>query len=998
MNRVEAAINEGRCVLAIGGRALQNSNILMELRRRRIPSVALGGDPVTPVLKLNDAALAPAVQNQGGIIVLVEPEGAMDGRALGELASLLKQGGHKPKLYVAAKAFNPFAMPMSMRLLKLEQIKSRALDFIVSLPLSAPPVAAAAPQPKAAKPKKEQLLAPRPALIGREEELEQLTSMLAEDGGPIVVHGPLGVGCRWLVESALAKSALTRIPDFTIGRGCGADTLLGRVALAAARSGHPELANKLRDLTRKPSETPSPQVLVEKFIETLSCEGLKGKVLVIHHLHRLLDRRDSSFYREGRLELLLRGILLSQPALRVVFISERAPTFYREGQATNIRRLEVGGVRGKELHELFACWHAPEFARSHFGPISERIHGHPMYARQLAIAVRAGGDIEDILERPKFLKAATLSDVEPLSKHIKKQLSKLDDSLMSKLCAVALFREPVSPVFLQSLGINRKIRLALITEGFLEQTPVSENRGYYVHPLIRDNLDNRKVNDFPTMEELGQFFLEQALVAHKQEQRQKALALQQEGNRLLVEARRARSRVSLPFPDSDPIVETIRALLRRKNPRYDIARMRVTEGLREAPGNPELLLCDAELKVAEKRKHDEIQAIYDRIAEHYPTPEAVHHECSYHLNRNARGKAIAALERGIALFEGNGRLRRRLAGLYLRQNRLELAGQVLRAAADLEPMMPDNYSMLGEVYVRMGAARWEEADQVITEARRIAPESPVHMLRAASLLRARALIDADQHDALLAEASALLGEVLKRDPGYNRAMVMQATTILDQGGDLEQAQWLLKRAMKRHETAEGLTQRARILLREGKLDEASRILDRANKKESAYHPAYGIRGELLQAQGDLFRALEAYKTARERSPRTAPERAVYEAAIANLGALFESGEAINVMKGLAEAEGDAGQAEQSTGPRRAPGQTTVRRTRDGKIVDVIPAEKPAAEEAPATEAAAEEAPATEAAAEEAPATEAAAEEEAAAPLEPEEVPQATASEAAAGEE
>ena len=955
MNRVEAAINEGRCVLAIGGRALKNPDVLMELRRRPIPSVALGSDPVNPVGKLSDASLTPALSQQGGIIVLVEPEGAVDGRALTELAGLLKQGKHKPKLYVAARAFNPFAMPMSMRLLKLEQIKSRAQDFIASLPIPTAPVgkSEAAPKTKKKKREAERIPAPRPDLVGREEEIAALKALLAEDGGPVVLTGLPGSGRRWVLEAALEGGELTRLPDFIIGRGTGADTLAALTAQAAKDAGDDSLHKLLTAAKRSPGDSLTPAALAEAFTAALCSEALAGKVLIVHHLERLLDRRDSSFYREGRLEMMLRSALLSAPKLRLVFITERAPTFYREGQARNIRRLEVGGIRGKELHALFAAWHAPEFPRAHFGPISERTGGHSMLARYTALAVRNGADIEDILERPKFLKVSAPGDMEPLVKHLKKLVSKLDDAQLEKLCRVALFREPVSPNILQFLGINRKDRLSLLAAGVLEQTPLQDDRRYYVHPLIIEQLPYRKVHDFATMEEIGRAFLDQAYAAEKRSEPLKALAFRLEGNRLLVDARRERSRYTLDVPDNDPTVEAIKGLIHRRQPRLDIARSRVNEALKHAPRNTELLLCDAELKQAEKKKGDEIQAIYDKIAEFCPTPEAVHHECSYHIGRNARGKAQGALERGITLFAESGRLRRRLAGLYLRQNRLAQAEETLRAAADLEPMMPDNYSMLGDVYVRQGVARWEDADQCIAEARRIDPESPVHMVRSAALLRARAMIDADGRAELLSQASDLLAEALKRDPGYGRAMVMQATTILDresgEDADLDRVQWLLKQATRRTETAEASVQRARLLIRRADFASADRVLDKAYKKEPSYFPIYGVRGELYLAQGDVFRAMEVYKTARERSPRTAPERAIYEAAMARISALIESGQAVALMKGGENAEED-----EQGGVRREPGRTTVRRTREGEIVDVAPqAEEGAEAAAEGAEAAAE---------------------------------------------
>ena len=135
MNRIEAAIREGRCVLAIGKQALSNPEVLAELRHRSIPAVTLGGNATNPVSSLSAENLSAALGKAGGVLVLVEPDGASDGRALNELGEIIKAAGTKPKLFVAARAYNPFMMPMSMRLLKSEGLKYRAKDFVAALPV-----------------------------------------------------------------------------------------------------------------------------------------------------------------------------------------------------------------------------------------------------------------------------------------------------------------------------------------------------------------------------------------------------------------------------------------------------------------------------------------------------------------------------------------------------------------------------------------------------------------------------------------------------------------------------------------------------------------------------------------------------------------------------------------------------------------------------------------------------------------------------------------------
>ena len=223
MQRVEAAIRSHRCVLAIGGKLLQSPDVVMELRRRSVPAVALSGEPVHPVQPLNAETIAPALSGEGGIIVLVEPETGGDARGLNELAEALKGAANKPRLFVAARAFNPFALPMGLRLLKFEHLKLRARDFLGQLSLEAP---APAPTPAArapaaasdAQPSKDAPKAPRPTFIGREAELAALKEHLSTDGGPILVHGPKGVGRRWLVEKAISDSGLERLPDLLRAR------------------------------------------------------------------------------------------------------------------------------------------------------------------------------------------------------------------------------------------------------------------------------------------------------------------------------------------------------------------------------------------------------------------------------------------------------------------------------------------------------------------------------------------------------------------------------------------------------------------------------------------------------------------------------------------------------------------------------------------------------------------------------------------------------------
>ena len=172
MKRVEAAIEKGSCVLAFGGRTLSEDSVLAELRRRGgVPAVSLGADPVSPAVALTEDSLAPATRG-GGLVVIIEPDAGVDGRALEELGRLLNAAKQKPRVHVVARSFNPFLLPMSMRLMKLDQHKSRAKDFMSLLP-----VLAAGERPAAQKAKEKVKkarsgpAAPHVHFVGREIEV-----------------------------------------------------------------------------------------------------------------------------------------------------------------------------------------------------------------------------------------------------------------------------------------------------------------------------------------------------------------------------------------------------------------------------------------------------------------------------------------------------------------------------------------------------------------------------------------------------------------------------------------------------------------------------------------------------------------------------------------------------------------------------------------------------------------------------------------------------------
>ena len=976
MNRVETAIREGRCVLAIGEQALSNPDVLGELRRRSVPAVHLGGTAVNPVASLGPDNLTAVLNQAGGILVLVEPEAASDGKALSELGEYIKAAPNKPKIFVAARAFNPFMMPMNMRLLKMEGLKFRAKDFLAALPVVEDAPAAPAAEPKK---KKNELpfKAPRAQFVGREEEVTALREMVGTAGGPIVITGPMGIGKRWLVEHALTESEATRWPDLTFGPGVGPDTLLARIASHTKAAGDDRLHKALLS-----EEVPTPTEIATLAAETLTAEGLAGAVWVIHGLDGLLDRRRGHFHGAGRLEMVLSSILQSQPTVSIILTSTRVPEMYNEGALAHLRHIALGGLQGNVLHELFEAHHAPEFPREHFGPISERTLGHPLAARFLAITAAEDGDIEELLEQKRFLKLEELDRRDAISAHIKRRIQKLDDQARRNLAACALFVDPATTDDLRVLGLDRKSRLWLVSQGLLEQTPVDGARRYYVHPMVAKHLDYREVYDFDAMQNLGRHIHNLHKEFDKAGNVPAAIATAFEGNRLLVESRRERSVIPMAYSDLDAMIYNTRSMMGRKKARLDIARSRVNSLMKGSNRHSELLLLNAELRVHEKSTFEVIVGAYNELQRQCPTPDAYISEAALHTRARARGRAARAMEKAVATFNQNGRLYRQLAVIYMDQNKLDESIVLLKSAMTLEPMMPDTYGLLGEAYTLKGIASWDDALTALNEALGLDPENPRNLVRKAMLLRDQALTAEDGGAEGLAAATEAVTAALEVDKGHPFAQELAAALILDQGGDIEQADWYIQQSGKRRETSFGLVQRARVMVRKQNFDEVERLINKALKKEPSNHAAFAAQAEMWEAQGQIFHAFEAMKSAKERTPKESAARVAYDRQMTKLGALIESGAAAEMMKaaGLNPEEQQAA-AQQHGGERRDPGTTTIRRPKksaegeEGEEVQAATETEDVQEEAaPVEEAASEAQPSPEIAlaevdAEEAPVTE-----------------------------
>src|SRR5690606_24070800 len=137
--------------------------------------------------------------------------------------------------------------------------------------------------------------------VGRDEERAALAEMLGA-GGPIVVTGPRGVGKRSLVEHAVVDAGLERLPDLTLGRGTGFDTLTARLAASCAAGGSLKRPDALKG-------EHTPQQLVDVAVASLQeATGAEKQVMLIGIL-QVAAGRTGDFFRKSRLELLVEALL-----------------------------------------------------------------------------------------------------------------------------------------------------------------------------------------------------------------------------------------------------------------------------------------------------------------------------------------------------------------------------------------------------------------------------------------------------------------------------------------------------------------------------------------------------------------------------------------------------------------------------------------------------------------------------------------------------------------
>ncbi|MFK7927269.1 MAG: hypothetical protein AB8H79_03725, partial [Myxococcota bacterium] len=455
MDRVHAAVEAGRCVVAAGAHLLKDPTVLLAIKDRpAISAVTLSGHPVAPFGPITDAHLARALAQPNGVIVFVEPE-SKDQAGVEAIAKLVRSSPHKPMIVVVSRSANTLLFNFQFRGLPLQMEKSRAGQFLGKLPKTGAVEAVAAPALAAAK-KQKKPQGVRRIFVGRDDEVAGLTTLL-EAGGPIVVHGPEGVGRNSLIDHVLAGTELTRHLDVVLGRGARFDVLAARLAELTVEAGVSTLADVLADGASTPIQ------VIAAAVEALkAAEGLATHALVVQPLEAAIGRgRD--FFRKDRLASLVSALLGNTFPLRLLFVSEGPPQAFDHEENRAVRLFEVPGIKGRFFHEIFEAYNAPEFSRDLIGPMSERIFGHPMAVVHYAVAMRERPNGVKLAEDPKFLKASTPHDTSPLRKLLRKRVDKLPADERTALAKCAHARLPLTDRYQAALDIRRKTRFRLLS-------------------------------------------------------------------------------------------------------------------------------------------------------------------------------------------------------------------------------------------------------------------------------------------------------------------------------------------------------------------------------------------------------------------------------------------------------------------------------------------------------------------------------------------------------
>ncbi len=481
MQRIQTAFQQNRGVFILG-EGLVGSTAEAEMVRKGFSGVSLDDSISEHTVAFSPEALAPALQNQG-IIVLVEP--SFDEANLEALSTLISSQNPRPQLFIIAKFYNRFSMPMHMMNFKMNHIKQNALNFFRGL-------VEVEIQEVATKSIKSSRAGMSFEFIGRETDVASLTESLNTVGKPVCLKGVEGIGKRSLVEHVIEAHDWKRVPDLHLSNYLNGDALLGRMAHLFAEVGNDALLKGLSGKKRI-----SIQQTLTLLTEGLQIEGLTNYCFVVSGIHNRLNNR-KQFHSVGLTEMILEQIWKTDTALKLVFMSTQLPA-----SASSMRTIPLKGFSPEESDAFLKMQQVPEFSEDEFTQIMSRTKGHPLALRFLAVKTRQEGNY-GLLSDERFALMSNAQDFRQIRKMFQKLTNKLDADESAALKTIAVFNAPVQAQYLTNLGINRKLRTALLGKGVLEQTPSSKNRRYYAHELTHSVYRSEDIYNYDTMENLAE--------------------------------------------------------------------------------------------------------------------------------------------------------------------------------------------------------------------------------------------------------------------------------------------------------------------------------------------------------------------------------------------------------------------------------------------------------------------------------------------------------------
>ena len=199
-------------------------------------------------------------------------------------------------------------------------------------------------------------------------------------------------------------------------------------------------------------------------------DSLADKVIVLRGLDSALGP-DDAIWSQDRTGLLLHALLTQVVALRVVFVSTKAPVFYKEGQRLALRVFRVEGLRGRELYSIFEGWHAGDVPRDKMGEVFNQTAGHPLATRLYAVAWRDTEKRDKLLDDKKFLKMNQADNTAPVIEHIQSALRAMPEDMRKALFLVGHSPLSLTGKELGDLGISRDARIRLLNLCLLYTPP-----------------------------------------------------------------------------------------------------------------------------------------------------------------------------------------------------------------------------------------------------------------------------------------------------------------------------------------------------------------------------------------------------------------------------------------------------------------------------------------------------------------------------------------------